>query len=271
MLDGGRSSQCMTPTECISSDRIVQNYICIWIDKSKPAPKYYRYIDVSKYQGTINWAKVKKNIGGAMLRVGCGKTYIDETFEYNVKECNRLEIPVGAYWFSKALSIADAKEEAKIFLKTVKPYKMNLPLAFDYEYDSHRGVKVTKELVSGMSIAFCDIIRDAGYTPLNYTNVDYLTQYFTSTAAERYGIWLAAWRTSTPSADTLPSRYCDIWQYGVGYIPGIDVNVDINRVYKTFSNPNGGIQIEEPTIECPYPEPTQNIKLGSMGTGAKWV
>lgn len=273
MLDGGRSSQCMCPSGMILSGRNVQNYIAVWEDKQ---PSVKRFIDVSDWQGSVNWDKVKGSIDGVILRAGCGTTYMDKQFTRNIKECNRLGIPVGAYLLSYARSVSAAKAEAEALLKAVKSYKMQLPLAFDYEYSSHKGFVVTRQLVSDMATAFCDTIANAGYTPINYTNIDYLTQYFTDEAAKKYGIWLAAWKSSEPLPTAKPPRDCVIWQYGVGRINGISTDVDMNYVYQDFMHPNGGVQpelqsVQQQKVDCPYAEPSANVKIGSIGTGAKWV
>ena len=267
ILDGGGSSQAITPDWTITSTRNVQNYICVW---TAPKPKR-RFIDVSEWQGGIDWAKVRNSVDGAILRARSGKSYVDKKFAYNAAECNRLDIPIGAYLLSKAVTVAEAKAEAAELLKAVAPYKMTLPLAFDYEYDSHKGVNVTKELVSGMALAFCEEITKAGYTALNYTNIDYLTRYFTPEAESKYGIWLAAWRDSVPSEYEKQPHDCVIWQYGVGRISGISTDVDMNYAYADFSNPNGGKPIAAPVSACSYDEPTGNIKMGSIGNGARWV
>ena len=119
-----------------------------------------KYIDVSEHNGDIDWERVKGSIDGAILRAGYGKGNADKKFTRNAAECNRLGIPCGAYWFSYALTPEMAAAEAKALLEAVKPYRMELPLAFDFEYDSVRvaarnGVTITKELASNMVRAFC--------------------------------------------------------------------------------------------------------------------
>ena len=96
-----------------------------------------KYIDVSEWQGVVDWEKVKPHVDGVILRAGCGVSYADKQFARNAKECNRLGIPIGAYWFSYAKTAAQAKAEAQALLAAVKPYRMELPLAFDWEYESN--------------------------------------------------------------------------------------------------------------------------------------
>ena len=264
MLDGGGSSQCVFPDGSIYSARNVQNYIAVWIDTSnhtsnaqKPSmttpvttnptttnPQQgsdasmivKKYIDVSQFQGNIDFAKLKGNVDGVIIRAGYGKNNIDSKFIRNVTECNRLGIPCGAYWFSYAYTAAMAEAEAKYLVAAVKPYKMELPLAFDYEYDStsygqKQGVSITATLVKNMTNAFCKAVENAGYYCMLYANPDYINRYF-GELANRYDLWLAQWpNTVDPNK---PPRTCGIWQWGTSTIPGIVGAVDSNYAYKDY-------------------------------------
>ena len=90
-------------------------------------------IDVSEHQGRINWEQVKGDIDFAILRAGYGRNNIDKQFIRNIEECNRLEIPVGIYWFSYAFSVEIARNEAKYVLEAIKPYKVDYPVSYDLE------------------------------------------------------------------------------------------------------------------------------------------
>ena len=200
-----------------------------------------KYIDVSEHNGDIDWERVKGSIDGAILRAGYGKGNADKKFTRNAAECNRLGIPCGAYWFSYALTPEMAAAEAKALLEAVKPYRMELPLAFDFEYDSVRvaarnGVTITKELASNMVRAFCEAIEGGGYWALNYGNPDYLARYFDEAIPLRFGIWLASWPGGSPDLNT-PPRKCAIWQYtSKGQVDGIAGNVDMNVSYTDFAD-----------------------------------
>lgn len=195
-------------------------------------------IDVSKWQGTINWAAAKNDIGFAILRAGYGQNNIDETFKRNADECTRLGIPFGVYWFSYAYNVDRAKREAQYCIEAVKRYKLDYPIAFDFEYDSvnyaaKHGVTITKQLASDMTRAFCEEIRAAGYTPVVYANPDYLSRYFDADIASRYDIWLAQW-PKNPDVNN-PSRECAMWQYSnSGSVSGINGRVDMNVCYKDY-------------------------------------
>jgi GH25 family lysozyme M1 (1,4-beta-N-acetylmuramidase) len=196
-----------------------------------------RYIDVSEWQGDIDYDKLHGAVDGIIIRAGYGKGKKDKKFERNAQMCNLYGIPCGAYWFSYAKSVDDAKLEAAYLLDAVKPYKMELPLAFDFEYDSvtnaeKSGVTVDKRLVSNMVRAFCDAIEAAGYWAINYANPDFLNRYLDPMIPERYGLWLASWPKMVDV--TKPPRKCAIWQWGGSCVPGISGNVDTNESYTDF-------------------------------------
>lgn len=195
-------------------------------------------IDVSKHQGTIDWEKVKAaGVQFAMIRAGYGQNNIDAQFKRNISECNRLGIPCGVYWFSYAYTEAMAKKEAQYCLAAIKPYKLDYPVVFDFEYDSvsyaeKKGVKITKTLASKIVQAFCSAVEAAGYYAMNYANADYLSNYFDAGVKKDYDLWLAKWPNS-PDLTTPPT--CGIWQYSsTGKVNGIFGNVDMNAAYKDY-------------------------------------
>lgn len=192
-------------------------------------------IDISKHNGTIDFTKVKADgVKFVMIRAGYGANNIDPQFKRNISECNRLNIPCGVYWFSYALTPAMAVKEAEYCLAAVKPYRLEYPIAFDFEYDSvtyakKQGVTITKSVASAIVNAFCGRIEKAGYYVVNYTNKDFMTNYF---SANDYGLWLAAWTDSKE-----PPQKCQIWQYSSkGKVAGISGNVDMNLSFVDFPN-----------------------------------
>lgn len=200
---------------------------------------YIKGIDVSEHNGEIDWEKVKASgIGFAMLRGGYGQT-VDKQFRRNASECNRLGIPCGVYWFSYALSTVVAEREAAFCLATIQPYKIDFPVAFDLEYDSvnyaqKKGVYIGMSLASDMAREFCQAVRWAGYTAMNYANPDYLNRYFDKPVQTEFPVWLAQWPNGTPNMDQ-PPRACGIWQYSEkGSVPGIKGPVDLDVCYETY-------------------------------------
>lgn len=200
-------------------------------------------IDVSYHQGDIDWASVKASgIEFAMLRAGYGQGNIDEKFHEYAKECTRLGIPFGVYWFSYAYNTTMAHTEAQYVLGAVAPYKLSYPIAFDFEYDSvnylaKQGITVTKQFASAVARAFLEPIEAAGYYPMLYTNADYLSRYFDADLAAKYDIWLAQWPSGTPDLNNPPAAVRGgIWQYANdGVVTGITKNVvDLDACYTDY-------------------------------------
>ena len=193
-------------------------------------------IDVSRHNGVIDWAKVKADgVKFAMIRAGYGAGTIDDKFERNIKECNRLGIPCGVYWFSYAYTPEMARKEAQAVLKAVKPYKLEYPIAYDFEYDSvsyaaKQGVKMTKQLATSLVEAFCGEIEKNDYYVVNYANLDYLSKYFDNKLLKKYALWLAHWTDAEK-----PVQECVMWQYSAkGKVNGISGDVDMNNCYVDF-------------------------------------
>lgn len=219
--------------------------------------EYYMGIDVSKWQGVIDWDKVKAaGIEFAMLRAGYGQRNIDEQFYRNADECTRLGIPFGVYWFSYAYTEAMARREAEHCLEVVKPYKLSYPVAFDYEYDSYdygveNGVAPTKTLISAMARAFLNKIEEAGYYGMLYANPNYLAQYFDDDLPRRYDVWLAKW-PKNPQPEPKPSQAGGMWQYtSSGNVNGIVGRVDMNYAYYDYPVLTG----YKPEVSEPEDEP----------------
>lgn len=195
-------------------------------------------IDVSEHQGVIDWERVKGNIDFAMLRAGYGKGHIDRQFVRNITECNRLKIPAGVYWFSYAKTLAEAKAEAAFCIAAIRPYKIDWPVCYDFEYDSVAnaklvGVTITKALATQMANAFLYDVEAAGYFTMNYANGDYLNRYFDPALRARFALWLASWPKVVKNPETPPTK-CGIWQYGSSSIPGISGKVDSNYAYADY-------------------------------------
>lgn len=199
-------------------------------------------IDVSEHNGAINWDKVKESgkVGFAMLRAGYGKGVIDKQFQRNASECNRLDIPIGVYWFSYAKNAEEAENEAEYCLSAISKYRIDYPVAFDFEDDSVRncqkcGISIAgKEFATMLALNFLSVILNAGYKPTNYTNPAYLNQYFDAGRLSCYDLWLAQW-PSNPNPEKRPSYNPHIWQYSsTGRIPGISTPVDMNVCYVDY-------------------------------------
>lgn len=198
----------------------------------------YKYIDISTFQGKPDFEKVKDHVDGVIIRAGYGQGNHDVQFERNISECNRLGIPCGVYWFSYAYSEEMARKEAEYCLKAIKPYRVELPVCFDFEYDSvkrikaEHGVTVDKKLAITLCHAFCGAVEAAGYYAMNYTGADFFRNYYDETTL-RYDLWFANPKNKADPAK--PPRECGIWQYSwTGRVPGINGDVDMNYAYKDY-------------------------------------
>lgn len=271
VLDGSGSSQCYDGTSYQKGDgRTIYSYLLLWFaedgggGKEDDNTSYKKGIDVSQWQGTIDWGKVKAaGIEFAMIRAGWGQNNIDAQFKRNISECNRVGIPCGIYWFSYAYTEAMAIREAEYALAAVEPYKLEYPIAFDWEGDScnyavKNGVKPTKALASAMARAFCKRIEQGSYYAMVYTNPAYLSQYYDADIPKEFDIWLAQW-PSNPDPATKPAQAGGIWQYtSSGSVNGISGRVDMDAAYYDYPGiiaDNGLNQPAAPPEPEPVPEP----------------
>ncbi len=218
-----------------------------------------KYIDVSTFQGEPDWEKVKPQIDGVILRAGYGQGNIDAKFKRNVQECNRLGIPVGVYWFSYAYNAALALKEAKYCLEAIEPYRIELPVAFDWEYASvdyckRQGVNPTPVLANKLAETFCRHVESSGYYAMVYTNGDFLNRYFTDVKA--FDLWYAAWPNG-PVDPSKPPRTCGIWQWGSSTIDGISGGVDTNAAYRNYPVLIRGAGLNHLSDPEPEPEPPE--------------
>ena len=193
-----------------------------------------KLIDVSTWNGNIDWDKVyKSGVRYAMIRSSFGienPNQIDNKFVRNIENAIKAGIKCGIYHYSYARSATEAKKEADFCLKTIKNYKIDLPVAFDIEDSSQ--TNLGKDTLTSIVIAFCDRIKSAGYRPMLYCNPNWLCNYLhKDKLINKYDIWLANWGVSAPSYN------CAIWQYSEnGSVPGISGSVDMNWIFKDYTS-----------------------------------
>ena len=191
-----------------------------------------KLIDVSTWNGNIDWDKVyKSGVRYAMIRSSFGienPNQVDNKFVRNITNAQKAGVKCGIYHYSYAKSATEAKKEAEFCLKTIKGYKIDLPVAFDIEDSSQ--THLGKDTLTSIVIAFCDRIKSAGYRPMLYCNPNWLCNYLhKDKLINKYDIWLANWGVSAPSYN------CAIWQYSEnGSVPGISGSVDMNWIYKDY-------------------------------------
>ena len=219
-------------------------------------------IDVSQWQGNIDWQKVKgAGVQFAMLRAGYGRNNLDTKFHRNAQGAAAVGIPVGLYWFSYALNVEMARKEAQYAVELAKKYKITWPIAYDLEYDTvsyaaKNGITITKSLATQMAFAFCEEVKRLGYIPMVYTNLDYLNRYFDRSKLP-YDLWYAQYASKASIADK------EIWQYtSSGSVSGIAGKVDMNYGYKNYGSVNPVIPEQEPVK--PTVSGNQIIKNGQV-------
>ena len=202
-------------------------------DNKKTEKRQLKGIDVSKWNGRIDWKKVKKaGIDFCIIRTGYSKT-VDHKFKYNIEEAIENGLQIGVYHFSYATTNAKAKEEAEFCLELIKPYKKYITLGvwFDYEYDSvnysrRYGVYPTKKSVTSLAKTFCSTVEKNGYSTGIYTNLDFSSNYFTKEVLDKYPTWIAVWGKMN-----YHGKYV-MWQYtDSGRVDGIHGKVDMNIFY----------------------------------------
>lgn len=225
-------------------------------------------IDVSTWQGTIDWDKVKKaGIDFAIIRCGWGTTGVDNQFHRNMKEARRVGIKVGVYLYSYAHGIAEAQAEAKHCLDLVREYgKLDMPIYYDEEeaYQYSRA----KEL----AIAFCTVIENAGYWAGVYSSSSKWQGPLKG--MDRYTKWVANWGNNSRPAHNAGKPNvsgCDLHQYSsVGNVSGISGDVDMNELYRTsLFDEIAGKSSDKP---APKPKKTNaqvsvEVWQGKWGTG----
>lgn len=201
--------------------------------------------DISEHNGVIDWEALSTQIDFAMLRAGYGFTGIDKQFARNAQECTRLGIPFGVYWFSYAGNVASAIAEARKCVETISPYRIDYPVAFDWEDDSYKrcvssGMVIKdKTIPSYMADAFLKVIEENGYVPCIYTNLSYLNQFFDTALLDRFHLWYAAWPgTKSVNVDSIPSYNgysAHMWQYSsAGKYKGSSSAFDLNACYVDY-------------------------------------
>ena len=187
-------------------------------------------IDVSVWQGIIDWKSVKDaGIQFAIIRSSSGPR-VDKLFDYNITEAQKAGILVGVYHYCYAMNPEEAREEARHFIETIKPYRIDYPVMFDFEDNSQ--VKLGKEMLTAIAEAFLSEVKNAGYYPMIYSYRNWLENNLDMDRLSEYDVALAEWNVTTPKY----TRPYGIWQYSCkGRISGIAGDVDLDLCYKDYA------------------------------------
>lgn len=191
-------------------------------------------IDVSKWQGAMNWATVKNaGVRHAMIRAGYGNSIkqIDPQFKRNAAQCIALGIDWGVYWYSYATSPEMARQEARCCLQIIQGLKPTMPVAYDIEYEP--GIlALSNAQRTAMVKAFLEEVESAGYYGILYASRDFIANKLNYKDLAQYDVWCAQYG----SRCTSPLPY-GIWQYSSSNplrIPGFGTSLDCNHVYKDY-------------------------------------
>lgn len=190
-------------------------------------------IDVSKWNGNIDWAAVS-NSGVSYVIIRCGyrgssqgKLIEDPKFTANIQGATAAGLKVGVYFFTQAVDEVEAVEEASMVLEQIRGYKISYPVFLDVEPSGGRADSIDRATRTAVCRAFCETIQDAGYTAGVYANKTWLTSKLNAGELSSYKIWLAQYAASP----TYTGKY-DLWQYkSSGSVSGIKGKVDMNLSY----------------------------------------
>ena len=203
-------------------------------------------IDVSKFQGTIDWAAVANaGIDFAMIRIGYrtddnGEIKEDNNARFNMQEATKHGLKIGAYFFSTAISAEEAVEEAVWVTDYISQYAITYPVVYDcenYESPKSRQYELSKTERTNFAIAFLREVYEQGYTPMFYASKNEMqddAKWETSRIEKNFKIWVSQY-PEVPYPDTAASSYGgthDMWQYtSNGRVAGISKPVDLNVAY----------------------------------------
>ncbi len=197
-------------------------------------------IDVSVFQGNINWNAVKADgVDFAFIRLGYrgytnGAIKLDTNFHQNIQGAQAAGVRVGVYFYSQAVSRSEAIEEANFCLDELSGYSLDLPVVFDLEggaNSSYRTYGMSTSTAVKMVSAFCDTIESGGYKSMYYSYAKFLAEHEGMVAQlEDYDLWMAMYYR----VPFFPYNF-KIWQYSsTGSVSGISGGVDMNMMFLDY-------------------------------------
>lgn len=227
-----------------------------------------RGIDVSTYQGDIDWARVKADgIDFAIIKATQGRSetgtyrnFTDSQFTKNIVGAHRFGIRVGVYHYLTAQTVSEAMEEADLFLSAVAPYRNIIDLWAVVDVES-KHLPTNRTLLTQIVNTFCSKVNSAGYRPMVYTNPDFIKNRLTDISY--WDLWLALWRVKTLVPKVADYPNLKIWQWGAETVDGIKGKTDAN------------FMIDEPDIEKPEPTKSETAAKpavpGKDNTASAWA
>ena len=198
----------------------------------------YTGVDVSSFQGEIDWDKVKADgVDFVIIRCGLrgyanGRLVEDPNFAANIEGAKAAGLHVGVYFYSQAVDTAEAIEEADMVLELIEPYHLTGPVAIDIEQapDAARTDVLTGAELTDIAVAFCEHVKGAGYTPMIYSGMKYFVRVMDMTKLEDYEKWFCYYNRPL----YFPYEISN-WQYSKsGTVDGIEGSVDLNILFKKW-------------------------------------
>lgn len=205
-------------------------------------------IDVSKWNGDIDWKTVKStgSAAFAMIRSSYGYEDTDPKLADNVKGCEENDIPYGFYHYMYARTVKEAHMEAAYFLNVISGYSPEYPVVLDIEESFYDGM--SKELVTDIVVAFMEDLENAGYYAMIYSYAKFFDDNLIYDRIADYDIWVACWGDESKLFENFSYHY-GMWQYSeTGKLDGIEEYVDLNYCYKDYKGTIKKYGLNRPTL-----------------------
>ncbi len=192
---------------------------------------YIKGIDVSKWQGTIDWSKVKKDgIEFAMIRSSYGSSSLDPKYEVNYQGAKDNGIAVGIYHYSYATTVAQAKTEVAFLIKTLEGKQFEYPICLDLEDKAQ--MSLDKKTIANIALVYFDALEEAGYYPMLYSSKGWFTGKLYDASLDVFDRWVAQWSNVLTYTGEL-----GMWQYSAkGSVSGISGDVDLDISYIDYES-----------------------------------
>jgi len=227
-----------------------------------------KVIDVSQFNGSISWARVAKSCDGAIIRAGYrgygrGTLVTDKNFKNNLAAAKAAGVPIGVYFVTQAITIAEAQEEARYTMELVKGYKLVYPIFIDSENGKNGAGradsgKLSRAKRTAILNAFCEEIQKEGYAAGVYASQSWFNDDLNLAELKDFNIWVARYSSYAPNI------YYNAWQYtSAGSVDGVTGNVDISD-FKSISITK---QTTKPTKKSAE-EIADEVMAGKWGNGA---
>ena len=194
---------------------------------AKAAAPLAKGIDVSKYQGAVNWSAVKNaGYSFAFIKAGSAKSGLDPYYAVNMAGATAAGMKVGVYVYSYATTVEGAMTEAQFAIAAMEPYSVSYPVVYDLEDSIHKNM--SPDQLAALTVAFCSTVQQAGYYPMVYSSKNWMVGKI---AATPYDKWIAQYNTVCEYPNPA------FWQYSnSGVVAGINGSVDVNYQFKDYSN-----------------------------------